>query len=165
MTNIKIGRPTDYTPELAELICERIATHSIGLKKLCEMYDDMPEKITIRRWRIKDPQFRSQYAQAKTLQIETLIDEIIEIADDSSQDTLVTEQGNRKCNPEFIARSRLRIDTRKWLASKLAPKIYGLHPTENESEKLLPVPSLDGVTDPNEAARIYMQIMRGGKTA
>lgn len=164
MTHTKIGRPTDYTPELAELICERIATHSIGLKKLCEMYDDMPEKITIRRWCIKDPQFRSQYAQAKALQIETLIDEIIEIADDSSQDTLVTEQGNRKCNAEFIARSRLRIDTRKWLASKLVPKIYGLNPTENELETALPVPSLEGVTDPNEAARIYMQIMRGGRS-
>lgn len=77
---------------------------------------------------------------------------------------MVTEQGNRRCDAEFIARSRLRIDTRKWLASKLAPKIYGLHPTENESEKSLSVPSLDGITDPNEVARIYAQIMRGGKT-
>lgn len=132
MTHTKIGRPTDYTPELAELICERIATHNIGLKKLGEMYDDLPKKITIRRWCIKDLQFRSQYAQAKALQIEILIDEIIEIADDSSQDTLVTEQGKRKYNAEFIARSGFRIDTRKWLASKLAPKIYGLNPIENE---------------------------------
>lgn len=164
MTNTKIGRPTDYTPELAELICERIATHGVGLKKLCEMYDDMPEKITIRRWCIKDPQFRSQYARAKSLQIEALVDEIIEIADDATHDVIINDKGNQVCNAEFIARSRLRIDTRKWLASKLAPKVYGLHPIENEEEKLLPVPSLEGVTDPNEAARIYMQIMRGGRT-
>jgi hypothetical protein len=163
MTNIKIGRPTDYTPELADLICERIATHGIGLKKLCEMYDDMPEKITIRRWCLKNPQFRSQYARAKSFQIEALVDEIIEIADDTTQDAIINELGNRVYNAEFIARSRLRIDTRKWLASKLVPKIYGLHPIENEAVDLIPVPSLKGVTDPNEAARIYAQFMRRGK--
>jgi hypothetical protein len=31
----------------------------------------------------------------------------------------------RVCNSEFIARSRLRIDTLKWLASKLVPRLYG----------------------------------------
>ena len=65
MSNSKLGRPSDYSQELADLICERIATHGVGLKKLCEMYEDIPEKITIRRWCIKDPQFRSQYARPK----------------------------------------------------------------------------------------------------
>ncbi len=162
MSNSKLGRPSDYSQELADLICERIATHGVGLKKLCEMYGDIPEKITIRRWCIKDPQFRSQYARAKSLQIEALVDEIIEIADDATQDVIINEQGNKICNAEFIARSRLRIDTRKWLASKLAPKIYGLNPMENESANPLPVLSLKGVTDPNEAAKIYAQIMRRG---
>ncbi|MFA6304006.1 MAG: hypothetical protein WC627_12865 [Legionella sp.] len=158
--NSKLGRPSDYTQELADLICERVATHGIGLKKLCEMYGDMPEKITIRRWCLKYPQFRSQYAQAKSLQIETLIDEIMDIADDSTGDTVINEQGKTVCNNEFIARSKIRIDTRKWLASKLAPKIYGVDPIG-----IAPPPpeySLAGVTDPNEAARIYQQIMRRG---
>lgn len=158
MSTRKLGRPSDYTQELADLICERIATHGIGLKKLCEMYDDMPEKITIRRWCLKYPQFRSQYAHAKSLQIETLIDEIIDIADDSTGDTIITEQGKSVCNNEFIARSKVRIDTRKWLASKLAPKIYGIDPAGLAPPT--PEYSLNGVTDPNEAARIYQQIMR-----
>lgn len=119
------GRPTIFTKELADLICERIATHALGLKQLCAMYDDMPAKITINQWRYKYPEFSAQYAQAKISQIETLIDEVIEIADDVSQDTIFNDQGSKSCNGEWIARSRLRIDTRKWLASKLIPRLYG----------------------------------------
>ena len=160
MKKNKPGRPSDYTEALADLICERIATHSVGLQRLCDLYDDMPEKSTIRRWCLKYPQFRTQYAQAKALQVETLIDEIIDIADDVSQDIEISEKGKEICNSEFIARSRLRIDTRKWLASKLAPKLYGVDP----AGRAPPIPkySLDGVTDPNEAARIYQQIMGAG---
>jgi hypothetical protein len=124
-TKKKVGRPTDYNQELANLICERVATHEIGLKRLCAMYDDMPAKITINQWRNKYPEFATQYAQAKISQIETLVDEIIDIADDSTQDEIINDQGTRVCNSEFIARSRLRIDTRKWLASKLVPRLYG----------------------------------------
>lgn len=127
----KMGRPTDYTSELAALICERVATHEVGLQKLCTMYDDMPAKITINQWRFKYPDFAAQYAQAKISQIETLVDEILEIADDSSRDNVVNEQGNTVCNSEYIARSRLRIDTRKWLASKLVPKTYGVLQKDN----------------------------------
>ena len=92
--------------------------------------------------------------------METLIDEIIDIADDASQDINITEKGKEICNSEFIARSRLRIDTRKWLASKLAPKIYGQNPVTLEISPPSVKTSLKGVTDPNEAARVYAQIMR-----
>ncbi len=123
--NKKVGRPTIYNQELANLICERVATHEVGLKRLCSMYDDMPDKTTINKWRYKYPEFYTQYAQAKISQIETLVDEIIDIADDSTQDEIINDQGVRVCNGEFIARSRLRIDTRKWIASKLIPRLYG----------------------------------------
>lgn len=121
----KVGRPTEYCPELAKLICERVATHEVGLQRLCAMYDDMPAKITINQWRNKYPEFAAQYAQAKISQIEALVDEIIDIADDSTQDEIINDQGVRVCNSEHIARSRLRIDTRKWLAAKLMPRLYG----------------------------------------
>src|SRR3990167_3897356 len=121
----KIGRPTKFTQKLADLICQRVATHNIGLIRLCTKFDDMPNKDTINEWRYKYPDFSAQYAQAKIFQIETLIDEIIDIADNSTQDEIINDQGVRVCNSEFIARSRLRIDTRKWLAAKLCPRLYG----------------------------------------
>lgn len=124
------GRPTKYTPAIAELICERVATHDFGLRKLTDMYDDMPDKVTINIWRRKYPEFRSQYAQAKCEQIEFLTEDILEIADDATNDWMEVYDKENYCtawrvNGEHIQRSKVRIDTRKWLASKLAPKIYG----------------------------------------
>lgn len=122
----KAGRPTDYTPELAALICERVATHSLGLDNLCAKYDDLPVPSTIYLWRLKYPAFSEMYAQAKMIQADILAEECLSIADDDSQDTKINMlTGEEVCNTEFIARSRLRIDTRKWLAAKLLPKQYG----------------------------------------
>lgn len=58
------------------------------------MYDDMPDKTTINKWRYKHPEFSTQYAQAKISQIETLVDEIIDIADDSTRDEIINDQEN-----------------------------------------------------------------------
>jgi hypothetical protein len=126
----KVGRPTKYTPEMVELICQRVATHDCGLRKLTDMYDDMPDKVNINIWRRKYPEFRSRYAQAKCEQIEFLTEDMLDIADDGSNDWMEHYDKNSECigwrvNGEHIQRSRVRIDTRKWLASKLAPKIYG----------------------------------------
>lgn len=129
METHKTGRPTDYTPALAEEICDAIASDSKGLRRLCKEHGHWPVKANIYKWLKKHPEFRDLYAQAKQHQIEALIDEILEIADDTSNDTIikVDDDGNEKrvCNNEWINRSRLRIDSRKWLAAKLAPRLYG----------------------------------------
>lgn len=140
----KVGRPTDYNDDMAALICERVATTTLGLERLCAKYDDLPVKSTINLWRYKYPEFSTQYAQAKLVQADLLAEECLEIADDTTQDTKIDpETGFEVCNTEFIARSRLRIDTRKWLAAKLLPKQYGKGPDEQKGaaeslvEKLL----------------------------
>ena len=120
------GRPTKYGEKLAALICERVATHTCGLNRLCEMYDDLPSKFTVNLWRYKHPEFSTLYAQAKLVQADLLAEECLEIADDDSRDVKVNpETGDEYLNTEFVARARLRIDTRKWLAMKLLPKQYG----------------------------------------
>jgi hypothetical protein len=130
-----MGRPSSFTLEMADLICERVATSTFGLKKLCDMYDDLPAHETVYQWRYKNATFADQYTRAKIAQAEFLAEEIIDIADDGRNDWMETlsdeEQGiGWKLNGEHFARSRLRIDTRKWHASKLLPKIYG-----NQAEK------------------------------
>lgn len=121
----KAGRPTDFTQELADLICELVSSTTHGLQKLCTLHDELPDKVTINRWRHRFPEFRTQYAQAKCEQADLLAEECLDIADDDSNDTKISPEGYEICNTEFIARSRLRIDTRKWLAAKLLPKQYG----------------------------------------
>jgi hypothetical protein len=70
-----------------------------------------------------------QYARAREAQMEALEDEILAIADDSQKDTTTRRdaQGNEYEVPdhEWIARSKLRVDARRWLMSKIAPKKYG----------------------------------------
>lgn len=121
----RVGRPTDYNETIAALICERVATHTYGLNKLCAMYDDLPSKFTVNLWRFRHPEFSAQYAQAKLMQADLLAEECLDIADDDSNDIKIGPDGFEICNTEFIARARLRVDTRKWLAAKLLPKQYG----------------------------------------
>ncbi len=77
------------------------------------------------RWINKHPDFGAQYARAKVFQVEAIVDEILDIADDTSHDSVVNEDGKVIYDHEHINRSRLRIDTRKWLAAKLCPRLYG----------------------------------------
>lgn len=130
---LKTGRPTNYNPEIAARICELIATHDCGLDKLSAMYDDIPSKQIIRLWQLKHPEFYDQYMRAKVFQVNNLAEDILEIADDSSGDVRYDKDGNASLNGEFVARSKIRVDTRKWLAAKLAPKIYGDLKTEDKT--------------------------------
>lgn len=121
---LKKGRPEIYTPELGKRVCDLIATHSCGLKRLCAQYDELPDQETIYGWIIRHPDFANLYKQARELQQEVHVNEMLEIANDESNDMIQTEKG-WVGNPTAIARAKLKIDTLKWHASKLAPKVYG----------------------------------------
>jgi len=124
----KLGRPTDFTPELAEAICEAIANTPRGLDFICETTKGFPSARTVHRWLAADDAFRQNYALARDRQADLLFDECLEIADDRSGDTkIVGRDGEERevMDAEFAQRSRIRIDTRKWMAGKLAPKKYG----------------------------------------
>lgn len=119
----KIGRPSDFTQELADTICERIADGE-SLRKICRE-DAFPNKATVFKWLSANKDFSDQYARARECQADSMADDILDISDDGSNDTYVDEEGRTKTDHDVIARSRLRVDARKWLASKMAPKKYG----------------------------------------
>lgn len=117
-----VGRPSTFTQELADTICERLADGE-SLRKICKS-DDMPDRATVSRWLAGNEVFRDQYARARVEQAHFYAEEIVEIADDAANDYIETEEG-RAVDKEHIQRARLRVDARKWYASKLAPKVYG----------------------------------------
>lgn len=117
------GRPSSFTQAMADQICERIADGE-SLRAICRD-ESMPAKSTVFKWLADMKPFADQYARAREAQADTLADEILEIADDTSRDTIATEKNGEQPNSEWITRSRLRVDARKWLASKMAPKKYG----------------------------------------
>jgi len=120
------GRPTKYTEAIAEQICDDIAHSNKGLFWICKSKDEYPSAKVVYDWIERYEDFRNKYARARELQAEFLADEIIDIADDTSNDTLIHEKtGAEYANSEWINRSRLKVDARKWKASKLAPKKYG----------------------------------------
>lgn len=118
------GRPSIYSPELADEICRRIAkgetVRAIGRD------DGMPEEATIRGWALDNKEgFFAQYTRAVQIRAGVWAEEIMEIADDGRNDTYIDDNGNERTDTDVVARSRLRVDTRKWMLSKVLPKIYG----------------------------------------
>lgn len=118
-----MARPSRYTLKMADQICERLAEGE-SLRRICRD-DHMPNKATVFRWLSLHTSFRDQYARAREAQADALADEILDIADDGLNDSYEDDEGNRRTDHDVIARSKLRVDARKWIASKLKPKVYG----------------------------------------
>lgn len=104
----KGGRPSTYTIEIAARICEQIAS-GMSLRKVCAA-KDLPAMSTVFLWISKHREFAEQYARAQADRVVAWSEEIVDIADNSKADT---------------NRAKLRVDTRRWLMSKMDPKRYG----------------------------------------
>jgi hypothetical protein len=109
------------TPENADLICERLG-EGYTLRQIARELDCTAGAISI--WASEDEGFAKRYARAMELRADRMAEEIQEIADDGSNDWMERE-GLEVANGEHIQRSKLRVDTRKWLLSKMMPKKYG----------------------------------------
>jgi hypothetical protein len=98
-----------FSQEVFDAICERIADGE-SLRAICQD-KGMPARVNVIRWLEKDEALRNQYARARELQADHEFDEIKAIAD--------------LADAENVQVARLRVDARKWRASKLRPKVYG----------------------------------------
>lgn len=107
-TTRKPGRPSKYSKQLAAKICAQLAMGK-SLRTVCKA-DDMPHMATVFRWIADNDEFCDQYARAKEESADALVEEMLDIADDQNE------------HPQS---RRVRIDTRKWISSKLKPKKYG----------------------------------------
>ena len=126
-TKRKLGRPTDYTKDMADKICEKISC-GLSLRAICAEAG-MPARGTVYRWLIENADFQDQYTRARDKQADYFAEEIIEIADSVEAESA------------SVAKAKLQIDARKWAASKIAPKKYG-------DKQELDVKSSDGSMTP-----------------
>lgn len=127
-----MGRPSKYSEAIAREICVHLATGK-SLRSYCRQ-QSKPAISTVMRW-LFDPEsektgFREQYERARCAQAEIIADEIIDISDDGENDYMRVLAENGECegfrqNGEFVSRSKLRIDARKWCASKMYIRRYG----------------------------------------
>lgn len=111
----EVGRPDNYDPTLARMICLMIASHSTSMAKLCAKYKDygMPNEATIWSWMHTYPEFLDQYKKAKQIQMHIFASQMLDIADDAHP------------SQESINHAKLRVSARQYLMSKYAPKDFG----------------------------------------
>jgi hypothetical protein len=120
------GRPTTYSQKRADALCAELAMGR-SLRSVCES-KSMPSVKTVFTWMRKHEEFLQQYARAKEESADAMADEVLDIADDGHNDWMIRRFGNQEAwveNGEAVNRSKLRVDTRKWLMSKMKPKKYG----------------------------------------
>lgn len=130
----KPPRPKDFTDEIFDAICDRMANGE-GLRKICDD-PEMPSRQTFLRWMEKDTGRQAKYTAAREALMDWYGEEILTIAWDSSKDTIPGE-GNKpaRCDNEWVQRSRLKVDTLKFLMAKLHPRRYGDKLPETVEEK------------------------------
>lgn len=156
----------EFSPEVFTAICERIAAGE-SLRAICGD-EGMPAKSSVLRW-LDEPRnqdLRDQYARARERQADTYAEEVVEISDEECTTVRADKHGAKADDPESgevevvfdataVARNRLRVDARKWAASKLAPKKYGDRVTHaGDPEAPIGLEHSGSVTiDPGEAYR------------
>lgn len=118
---------SSYTTEMGDRICEQISGGK-SLRRICREFDWAPGRRTVFKWLREQPDFEVQYRIAIIEGAHAHADDAIEIADDGRNDWMLSNDPDNpgyKVNKEHIARSRLRVDTRKWHAARMYPRVYG----------------------------------------
>jgi len=128
------GRPSLYTDELAHEICVRLGSGE-SLRKIC-LDERIPSIATVMSWLTKKPDFLEQYTRAREIQAETQFDELIDIVDQPPELSHITDKNGElvevKFDSSYVAWMKLRVDTRKWTAARMAPKKYGEQKTPEQ---------------------------------
>lgn len=145
-------------------LCDQLATTSNGIGTILRsgyQGKDLPSYSSIMAWLDADEKLLDRYTRAKEAQADFMADEILDIADDGSNDWMERhdKDGNNvgwQVNGEHVQRSRLRIESRKWLASKLKPKKYGEKTTlAGDAENPLAVLTMEQITtSPNSRIKV-----------
>lgn len=116
-----------YKPNEIDSIFNKIILEMISGRSLKSILkdDNMPVMNTFLKWIEEDESKMNHYARATKIRADYLFEEIIEIADEDSGDIKYNALGEEVLNGEFVQRSRLKVDARKWVVSKMNPKKYG----------------------------------------
>jgi hypothetical protein len=151
-------RTPEEREQIANQIIDAVATRIDGLRTICGELGVGP--ATFIEWLEKSPDLSERYARAKRMQAEMLAAEIVAISDESEVKAQYQgEEVTLDLSANAIARNRLRIDARKWVAAKLLPKVYGDKLAVGGAEDLPPIQQ-NTTVEPSEA---YKRLLGGGQ--
>lgn len=115
-----IGRPTEFTQEIALSICDGVIEGKT-IREVCSE-KGMPVMSTVFKWLTEKPDFSEQWRLAKELQTEALNEKIIELGD------VAISFAKKLKGPQasaVVQAVKLKSDNLKWSMSKMKPKKYG----------------------------------------
>jgi len=110
---VKKRRNLKYTPKLGMRMCKAIAKQDLGFEHLCKL-SWFPGTNQFYRWLMKHEDLALGYARAKRIQAHRMAHQQVEIADESPDHT----------GPQQM-KAKLRCESRRWAASRLAPRSWG----------------------------------------
>lgn len=125
----KHGRPSKFTEQIADEICRRLADGET-LNTICAD-EHIPARPTVIGWTQDNDKkaFSDKFARAREIAWLNMADELVDIADDSRNDWIKRKSKGGKdyemFNKEAVERSKLRVETRKWILARALPKVYG----------------------------------------
>ena len=116
------GRPSSFTKETGDLICEYVSSHPYGLQKICAMYDEMPAYDTINKWRRMHPEFGEKYMEARVHQAHLRFDYTIDLLENLP--TFTDRDGIERIDGGFMARTRTQVGQINYMNARLVPHLY-----------------------------------------
>jgi len=122
----KIGRPSKYSPAVAQEICEGLA-EGIPLREICRR-DHMPEWRTVYDWMARDDALSTAIAHARDIGYDKMAEECLQIADTPVEGRKIVETDDGKVmytREDMLGHRKLQIETRLKLLAKFNPKKYG----------------------------------------
>jgi hypothetical protein len=115
----------DDRDEMMQEICNNLATSERSLVSILKANHDYPNVTLFWEWLDSNKSFASNYARALSLRADFMADAVMDISDNGANDFTTGRNGEMVLDAEHVQRSKLRVDTRKWLMSKFKPKVYG----------------------------------------
>jgi hypothetical protein len=121
------GRPSLFTSEIGEEVCRRLYESEgndipESLRQICSD-PDMPARATVHRWLNENTEFRDQYARAREIRMDALVDRMVWLSMEAK--TKATGAPGTGEAGAKVAAYKLEIDTIKWILSREYAREYG----------------------------------------
>jgi hypothetical protein len=128
------GRPTIFNQELADYICEVVATNPDGIMRLCKKFPRMPNHDTIAQWRLKYPSFSERYLAAREQQVHLLFESAIDDVQSIENYEYTNPNNGATCvDPGIVAMKKAIANQKTHHASRIRPKDYAANKSEDTS--------------------------------
>lgn len=163
-----VGRPTVMTEEVKQEMLRRLADGET-LTAICRD-DHMPVRSTVNYLMSQEtPEaiaFSNAYMRARVQGMQAMADDLLEISDNASNDWMEKNDPDNPgydLNGEHVQRSRLRVDSRKFLMAKIAPHVFGDKTSVEVSGKDGGPIKTEGPSDYETARRVAMLLAKGAQ--